>query len=240
MSVDPRDVIEPRRVIRERAVYLGFDPFIPEAVSVVESGGGRNVYGDLDDPRDGIDRRSILGPDGRYYTSLGPFQERVVGGAGETHLRGGGSIADLFDPLTATDRFIDRYKRAAEVAPIDATPGQIAAAAQRPRDQEGYAAKVDRLIAQLRGSPAPPTIPVPDFPNPFDNLPNYGQPTPEVKDVPMGAVPKPGTAQIPNPLDGVAAAIESARKGAAQLAIAAGVVAIAGFLIFGGIRKTLG
>jgi hypothetical protein len=142
VSVDPRDLI------RRRSVYLGFDPDIADAVSLQESGGGRNVYGDIDELP--YDPRSIEGPGGKRYASLGPFQENVVGGAGETYLRKGGALADLFDPISATERFVERFRREASLTFPGETPGQIAARAQRPADPRGYANSIDAIIGDLR------------------------------------------------------------------------------------------
>ena len=141
-------------IIKERARWLGFPPDVAAAVATLESGGRPDALGDAtDDPRGDIDPVT-----GKRWASLGAFQENVAGGAGETFLRRGGTIAGLFDPVTATDRFVDRYRGQADVAFLGETPGQIAARAQRPANPTAYAAAVDSLIARMDGAPPPPRI----------------------------------------------------------------------------------
>lgn len=231
---------------------MGFDPVVADAVSLIESGGGRSLYGDRDDPADGIDPRAVEGPDGGWFWSLGPFQENVAGGAGESHLRRGGKLADLFDPVSATDRFIDRYRWAEGTAFLGETPGQVAARAQRPADPDRYASRVDATIASLRNEPGEGgACPPGHYRNVFGVcvpgsggfVPGAGSPGGD----PRGDLPtRPGAGQPAtpgpgfDPLGGVAAAIENARKGAAELAIAAGIIGVAGVLAWRGVRKVLG
>jgi hypothetical protein len=230
-------------------------------VSRLESGGGDSLYGD---PVDDDPLQRYIEVDGVRYTSLGPFQERIAGGAGETHVRKGGALADLFNPVSATERFFDRFKRAAEIAPLNATPGEIAAEAQKPFDKTGYASKVDALLASLRSSATPRdahntgTVPVTGRGN---CPPGHYWSILEARCVPegyqydprgpiakgdMSPVPDVGKA-VENVTKGVTAAsasvteaIDRARSGAAELAVAVGVIAVAGILIYSGIRKTLG
>lgn len=128
----------PRDVIRREAIAQGFDPNVAIAVATVEA----PSYLDTGDTSKAV---------GDAGTSFGPFQEHVGGGAGDAVIAAGGTVADLFDSQSATDRFIDRYRRA-QATLGTATPGDIAAAAQRPADPEGYAAKVNALLGL--GSPA--------------------------------------------------------------------------------------
>lgn len=250
--------VDPQEIIRQRALDRAFDPFAALAVAHVESGAGRSVYGDVDDPHDGIDPRSVQGPDGRWYTSLGPFQERVVGGAGETHLRRGGTLADLFDPATATDRFIERYRAAESFLGFGATPGQVAAEAQRPFDRTGYARKVDDTYQQLArtgGSAAPAASECP--PGYYKNV--FGQCVKGtggfVPDDTTGDLPtRPGAGEsftggggpfqaIADAIDnlgrGLEGSVEGVRQGASQALIATAVVGVAAVLGYQGLKRIL-
>lgn len=244
--------VEPRELIRRRAAALGFPPEIALAVATQESGAGANVYGDVDDPFDGVDPRAVRGPDGRWYHSLGPFQENVAGGAGETHLRKGGRLEDLFDPESSTDRFVDRYRWAEGTAFMGETPGEIAARAQRPYDAKGYAASVNALITSMGGA-APTTnadeCPPGHYRNVFGQcvkgdggfVPGAGSPGGD----PRGELPTaPGAGK---PLTGdrpwqqaLTEEIANLRSGAAELATAAAIVLLVVALIFAGGRKVLG
>lgn len=117
------------QVARER----GFDPLLGLAVGHVESGLDPAAIGDRSTP----------------YASYGVFQERLVVG------RGGFTVPDT-DPRRQAERFyadVDAYLRAGG----GGTPGEVAAAVQRPFDRVGYAAKVDAAYRRLAGasSPAP-------------------------------------------------------------------------------------
>lgn len=243
-------MIDPRTLVRRRAAYLGMDPDIVEAVSLQESGGGRNVYGD--DPfaifgRD--DPRAVTGPDGRRACSLGPFQENVCGGAGETHLSRGGALADLFDPESATDRFVERYRAAAGSAFDDDTPGTIVARAQRPVDADargrgGYARSVDAIIASLRGrksdiAPSSSTTNAPT--SGFEGGSAGGGGGGGGGGINKG---DPGFLGIPGALadlgESVEKSVEGVREGATQFGVAVLVIGAAAWLGYIGLRKTIG
>jgi len=155
-------VIDPLGLIAARAAADGLDPIVAKAVAIQESGGNPQALGDLTaDPRGYVDPAT-----GKRWASLGAFQENIAGGAGQTFLDAGGSIAGLFDPIGATDRFVSRYQSAAAVAFVGQTPGEIAAAAQRPANPTAFAASVDALIASLGGSTASPVPATSSTPKP--------------------------------------------------------------------------
>lgn len=128
-------------LIRRVATGRGEDPALALATARVESGFRVDARGDPIP-----DERAIGG-----YCSFGLFQENVCGGAGT-----GYAVADLFDPEGATSRFEDRVQRVRSTG-IVGSPGAIAAAAQRPADPFGYAAKVDALYGAYASSSSSPT-----------------------------------------------------------------------------------
>lgn len=218
-----------------------FDPLAALAVSIQESGAGRNEYGDpTSDPNAGI-----VGPDGRRYCSLGPFQDNLCAGRGLSRIYRGESVSDLFDDTKSTLAFIDEYERTRWAG---GSVGEIAAATQRPADAVGYARSVDALYAQLQassGAPAAaPTEPSCPFGYHWDAASQSCKswvPGDIVPAKPPGPMfPAGPSLGIPNPLDGVAGAIESARAGASQLAVAAAVIGIAFVLFYSGTRKVVG
>lgn len=114
--------------INAAAIKLGMDPLLGIAVGQVESGLRADAVGDQDSG----------------YPSYGVFQERLVVG------RGGFRTPDP-DPGRQAERFYGDVRRYVSSGG-GGTPGQIAAAVQRPADPVGYAAKVDRAYGELTGS----------------------------------------------------------------------------------------
>ena len=222
-------MIDVEEVIRSTARTAAIDPDVALAVARQESGLNPRARGDrrgtygigANDPRAVDD-----------FCSFGLFQENVCGGAGETHLQRGGKFSDLFDPIGSTMRFAERYRTAA-ASFVGASPGRIAAAAQRPYDQEGYARSVDAMLSGPRTEPEPPIDPLDPGANAAGGTTVIGTPGGIMKTTPSPQF------VLPNPLDRVGAEIEKARQGAAQFAIAAGVIGVALALGYMGLRKTI-
>lgn len=119
----PDDV---RSTIQRVAQESGIDHRLALAVAQIESGFNPNAVGDTDTP----------------YSSHGVFQERLRVG------RGGFTTPDP-DPARQTQRFAEDVKRLL-ASGFQGTPGQLAAAAQRPFDAAGYARKVDAAYQGFR------------------------------------------------------------------------------------------
>lgn len=117
------------QIIMQTAIASGIDPYLALAVAQQESGLNPGAIGD-----------------GGY--SFGLYQENTAGGAGSTYLNNGGSYEDFFDPVSSTQRFADRVKYAMSQLGPDATPGEIAYAAQRPANRDAYIGAIDGLYQQ--------------------------------------------------------------------------------------------
>lgn len=113
-------------LIIQAALDAGIDPYLALAVATQESGLNPNAVGD-----------------GGY--SFGLYQENTAGGAGSTFLNNGGNFNDFFDPYSSTLRFADRVKYAQSQLGPDATPGEIAYAAQRPANRDAYIGAINGL-----------------------------------------------------------------------------------------------
>ncbi len=116
-------MVDVQDLLRQQSLALGADPALVLAVAKQESGFNPSAVGD-------------------NGCSYGIFQENICGGAGETYLRAGGTIADLKDPASSLARFVDRIRRVLDSG-FTGTPGEIAAAAPRPYDPSGYARSVN-------------------------------------------------------------------------------------------------
>lgn len=108
--------------IRGTAQQSGIDPNLALATAMMESGLNPTIVGDNGD-------------------SHGLFQENV-------HGRGAGRAPD-YSITGQTSRFAADVKRLLATG-FRGTPGEIAAAAQRPYDPVGYARKVDAIYGTLR------------------------------------------------------------------------------------------
>ncbi len=114
------------KVVARIAAQRGVDPTLAVAMMLVESGGNASAVGD-------------------GGTSFGLFQLHEGG-----MLTGAGlSPQQAFDPATNADVALRSLAREAANGG-NRTPGQVAAASQRPADKVGYAAKVDAAMAQAR------------------------------------------------------------------------------------------
>lgn len=132
-----------RTIVSTTAQRKGIDPRLALATGVVESNLDPNAVGDTDTP----------------HSSHGVFQERLRVG------RGGFTTPDP-DPARQTERFADDV-RALLATGFRGTPGQIAAAVQRPFDPVGYARKVDAAYASLGGAVAPAPAPAKPYVSPL-------------------------------------------------------------------------
>lgn len=200
------------------------------------------------------------------------FDPTAVGDAGHSrglfqeHNRGAGaglSDAERSDVAGSTRRFLERVQRVI-ASGFRGTPGEIAAAAQRPADPKAYARAVDALYARYSSEGTgigggPVSTPQGDCPPGFVRrngvcvIAITQRPTP-------GALPgeTPGASSavqsgrstgatldfgIPNPFDPLAAAIDRFRgqvgSGTREIAVAGTVLLIAGVLAYGGVRRVL-
>lgn len=117
---------EVQNVIATTAQRSGIDHRLALATALIESNFDPNAVGDTETPN----------------SSHGVFQERLRLG------RGGFSTPDP-DPARQTERFAADV-RALLATGFRGTPGQIAAAVQRPFDAAGYARKVDAAYGSFR------------------------------------------------------------------------------------------
>lgn len=227
-------------LITKRAAFLGIDPNVAAAVAVEESGAGSNRYGDPTS-----DALGVTGPGGALFASIGDFQTEVIHGAGRTYLDArvaqgvsrDQALTELLDPTLQTDLFAKRYADAAATARPGATPGEIAALAQRPKDPTTYAHSVDALVSQLGGDPPKS----PPYNNPFDPFSGSKPPANPFDPfsnpkAPPGNTVTPGRGLFAD----IADAITNFQHGAAQALVAIAVLGAAALLAYGGIRKTLG
>lgn len=199
-------MIDPK-VIADLARSGGGDPVLAVAVAKEESGFNPNAIGD-------------------QGHSIGLFQENDQGaGAGMT-------VEQREDVAGSVSRFLDRVRQVL-ASGFTGSPGQIAAAAQRPADPYGYARAVDYLYGQyehqtyIGGGASPVTM--------DQGRPGSGG----------AAIPGSGptlTAAGRGPLD-VGGAIsdigDRIAAGAKQIVIAGAILGVVAMLGFSGVRKTL-
>lgn len=115
------------RTVAAAAREHGVDPAVAVAMMLVESGGRNTAVGD-------------------GGTSFGLFQLHQGG-----MLTAAGLTPDqAFDPSTNAKVALQAYRHEYEKGHARRTPGQIAAASQRPADPVGYAAKVDAAMVRAR------------------------------------------------------------------------------------------
>lgn len=234
-----------QRAIVDTATARGGDPKLALATADVESGFDVTAVGDRGSP----------------YPSYGPFQERVRIG------RGGLEQPDP-DPARQTSRFFDDVF-AFFGAGGRGTPGQIAAAVQRPADPVGYARKVDERYGTegigFGGTPAPTAPSEPCPPGYYRNAAGQclsaaasiiisKRPTPGAlpDDTPGASIQRPGASltgvTTPEPFDpfglgGVGGALDRLRtdlaKGTKELIVVGAVIGAAALLTWGGVKKVV-
>ena len=118
-----------RQIIIDTAASLGVDPALALAIAQQESGLNPNAIGD-------------------GGASVGLFQLNDQGeGAGMT-------VAEREDPRRNAQIALAVVAQVAAQHP-DWSPGQIAAAAQRPADQAGYASAIDSLYGPIKAGKLP-------------------------------------------------------------------------------------
>jgi len=131
---------------------LGIDPFMALADATVETGNPGDVTT--------INPFNTTGDDG---TSIGIYQ---LHWGGELNSLGGtfdAAKSQALDPSTNARTALAGFAAIAHEHP-DWTPGQIAAAAQRPADPVGYAAEVNRAYAQIKATGIPSSLLAPPPP----------------------------------------------------------------------------
>jgi soluble lytic murein transglycosylase-like protein len=115
------------RVVAQVAREQGVDPTVAVAMMLVESGGRANAVGD-------------------GGTSFGLFQLHEGGMLTAAGL----SSTQAFDPRTNAAVALKSYAHEWSKGHARRSPGEIAAASQRPADPVGYAAKVDAAMDRAR------------------------------------------------------------------------------------------
>jgi hypothetical protein len=115
------------KVVAQVARERGVDPVAAVAMMLVESGG----------------RATAVGDDG---TSFGLFQLHEGGMLTAARL----TKEQAFDPRTNATVALSSLRHEWEKGHATRTPGEIAAASQRPADPVGYAAKVDAAMGRAR------------------------------------------------------------------------------------------
>jgi hypothetical protein len=113
-----QDAKQNAKIVADVARQMGVDPVVAIAAMLVESGGNAQAVGDRG-------------------SSFGLFQLHRGGELG--HM----SPQQAFDPVTNARTALSQFKHG-QVS----NPGAMAAAAQRPADRAGYAAKVNARMAQ--------------------------------------------------------------------------------------------
>ncbi len=125
-GAESRSVEENARAVRSVAEDVDVDPVLAVAIMLVESGGDNRAVGD-------------------GGTSFGLFQLNERGMLADAGL----TEDEAFDPLVnarvALGALADEVARNP-----DRTPGELAAASQRPADREGYAARVEAAMDEAR------------------------------------------------------------------------------------------
>ena len=139
------------QAIIQAAHELGVDPVLALADATKETGRPGDV--------NSIDPSNTTGDNG---TSIGIYQLHWGGELNQLGPTFDAAKARALDPLTNARTALQEFAAVARAHP-DYTPGQIAAAAQRPADQAAYAADVDRAYATIKaeGIPAVPVAPPP-------------------------------------------------------------------------------
>jgi hypothetical protein len=120
-----------RQIIISTASSLGVDPALALAIAQQESGLDPNAVGD-------------------GGSSIGLFQ---LNDQGEGY---GMTVAERQDPRRNAQIALAMVAQVAAQHP-DWSPGQIAAAAQRPADRAGYASAIDSLYGPIKGGKLPST-----------------------------------------------------------------------------------
>jgi hypothetical protein len=121
-----RGAKENAQVVASVAAKVGVDPVTAVAMMLVESGGNNRAVGD-------------------GGTSFGLFQLHEGG-----MLTSAGLTRDqAFDPATNAAVSLRSLKHQFDIGP-NRSPGEIAAASQRPADQVGYAQKVNATMDRAR------------------------------------------------------------------------------------------
>jgi hypothetical protein len=122
-----RDAATNARVVAQVAREQGVDPVVAVAMMLVESGGNAAAVGD-------------------GGTSFGLFQLHEGGMLTAAGL----SPAQAYDARTNATVALKSYAHEWSKGHARRSPGEIAAASQRPADPVGYAAKVDAAMARAR------------------------------------------------------------------------------------------
>lgn len=122
-------VAQVKSIIVAVAKHYGIDPYLALAAAKQESGWRYNAVGD-------------------NGSSFGIYQLHRGGELGSL------SPTQAFDPHTNAMVALKRFAEVKKAHP-NWSPGQIAAAAQRPANQAAYARSVDAIYAQLKGTKIP-------------------------------------------------------------------------------------
>ncbi len=138
--------------LRDLSIKFGGDPFLVAAVAWRESNFVVNAKGD-ETLAQAFPLRAKNG-----YCSWGIFQENICNGAGYTYISGGlDGKKHTVDEMLAVDGQVQRFiARIKGIDSTDKTPGQIAAEAQRPTDQAGYAVDINALYLKFKTNLANP------------------------------------------------------------------------------------
>jgi cell wall-associated NlpC family hydrolase len=128
---------------------LGVDPVLALADATKETGRPGDV--------NSIDPYNTTGDQG---TSIGIYQLHWGGELNELGSTFDAAKARALDPLTNARTALERFAAVAQAHP-EYTPGQIAAAAQRPADPGAYAADVDRAYQMIKAAGIPPVTAAP-------------------------------------------------------------------------------
>lgn len=128
-------------VIADVAQHKGIDPTAALAFAIQESGLDPRSKGDFG----WFDKAGKFHPGkgpGAHYTSFGAYQLHETGELGNL------TPEQAYNPRTNAEVALAEYARVAKLHP-NWSPGQIAAAAQRPADQTQYAKDVNAIYNQL-------------------------------------------------------------------------------------------
>ena len=131
---------------------LGIDPLMALADATVETGHPGDVTS--------INPFNTTGDNG---TSIGIYQLHWGGELNSLGSTFDAAKAQALDPVTNARTALTGFAAIAHEHP-DWTPGQIAAAAQRPADPVGYAAEVNQAYAQIKATGIPTSLTTPVTP----------------------------------------------------------------------------
>jgi cell wall-associated NlpC family hydrolase len=137
------------QAIVEAAHELGVDPILALADATKETGHPGDV--------NSIDPSNTTGDRG---TSIGIYQLHWGGELNQLGPTFEEAKAKALDPLTNARTALQQFAAVARAHP-EYTPGQIAAAAQRPADPVAYAADVDRAYQMIKAAGIPPVVVAP-------------------------------------------------------------------------------